>query len=216
MRLGIALLLAFAVVTLLVGQRVMEPVDLALMAAVKRAVGPELDSVAGVLNYVMAAEVSLAYGCLLTLALWRWGVPWPAAGAPLLFLLSLPPEMVLKFTLDQPVPSGDLYRSTLKYGLFSVPTMQSYPSGHAIRTAFFAVLLGFLAARFLDRRLARFAWIALAGLMALSGWCRVYQGHHWPMDVVGGELFGAALACFAVALLAPHLARLPKEKPRIV
>lgn len=212
MRVGIALLAAFALVTLLVGQRVMEPVDVALMAAVKRTVGPELDAVAGVLNYVMAAEVSLAYGCVATFLLWRSGVPLPAAAAPLVFLVSLPPEMVLKFTLDQPVPSGELYRPTLKYGLFAVPTMQSYPSGHAIRTAFFGVLLAFLAARLPDRRLAVAAWFGLAGLMVLSAWCRVYQGHHWPMDVVGGELFGAALACFAVAVLAPHM----KNEPRIV
>jgi membrane-associated phospholipid phosphatase len=198
MRAGLVLLGAFALVTLLVGQRVLEPADLALMALVKQVVSPELDAVAGVLNYVAAAEVTVVVGCLLAAWLHRRGVPARGAVAPLFFLASLPPEMVLKFTLNQPVPS-EFYRPTLKYGLLSLTTMQSYPSGHSIRTAFFAVLLAFLLRR------TKVAWVGLAALAVLSAWCRVYQGHHWPMDVIGGQLLGAALGCFAVAWLAPYL-----------
>lgn len=208
---GIGLLTAFAVWSLLVQLGALRGVDQAAMAVVKRAQGRELDVLAGVLNYLVAAEMSMLIGLVVTAWLWGRGVPLPTAATPLAWLLGLPVELALKFSLDQPPPGADLYRETLPYGFWTLKTMQSYPSGHAARAAFFAVFLGLLAWRFLDR--GRLVVLALGLLAGTSAWCRVYQGMHWPSDAVGGLMMGAGTACLAYWCLAPHL---DAERPRTV
>ena len=204
---GAFLLGLFAALTLLVGQRLLEPMDLALMNWVQSVSGAGLDALAGVLNYAAAGEVVLAAAALGSVWLLRRGVPVPAAAAPLVFLGALPIELLLEYTLDQPVPSELFYRRTLAYDLLSLPTMESYPSGHVLRAAFVAVLVGYVAWRLCPSRMALLTWTGLAAFVLLCAWCRVYQGHHWPMDVLGGGLLGAAAGCFAVSLLGPVLPR---------
>jgi membrane-associated phospholipid phosphatase len=210
-KIGIGLLAAFSLWTLLVGVGALRGADAAVMALTKQAPGAGLDLVAGVLNYAVAAEVSVAISLLAAGWLsWR-GVPAPAVAAPLAWLLVLPIELGLKFTLDQAPPGADLYRETLHYGLWTLKTMQSYPSGHAGRAVFFAVFFGLLAGRLLGR--APILWCLLGVLAVASAWCRVYQGMHWPSDVLGGGFLGGAAACFAYGYLAPWL---NEERPRTV
>jgi hypothetical protein len=123
-----AILLAlFGLLTVLVGQRRLEPVDLGVMQRVQSVSGPALDVLAGLLNYAAAAEVALGAACLACVVLLRRGVALPAGAAPLVFLLALPIELALKYTVDQPGPAEWFYRKTLDYGLLTLPTMESYP-----------------------------------------------------------------------------------------
>lgn len=203
LKIGIALLAAFAMLTALVGLRVMAPLDARLIALSKVVTSNELDLVVGVINYVAAAELSLLMMTVLAWMLWRRGLAPNRAVAPLMFLVSLPIEMVLKFTLPQPVPSSQLYRRTITYALFGLPTMQSYPSGHATRTAFMAVLLGYILWRWLGPRRAWPVEVLLVVTVPVFAWSRAYLGYHWPMDMVGGILLGSGVACLAIAMLAP-------------
>jgi len=211
---GLGCLLLFAVVTALVGARRFESVDLGLMTAAKTVTSDQLDVAVGVISYGAAAEVSLLAMGALALWLWRRGLAPIRAAAPLYFLATLPIEVLLKFTLDQPVPSVGFYRHTIRYALLGLSTAQSFPSGHATRTAFMSVLIGYLLITRLG--LAR-ALPALAGVLALAlvaGWSRIYLGYHWPLDVVGGFLLGTGSASIAIAALAPALGARPAERER--
>jgi undecaprenyl-diphosphatase len=76
--------------------------------------------------------------------------------------------------------------------LFYQPTDPSFPSNLA------AVLFGAaLAILVRDRRAG---WWLLA-LAALSGFGRVYLGVHYPTDILGGALFGAAGTMLAYGLI---------------
>jgi membrane-associated phospholipid phosphatase len=68
----------------------------------------------------------------------------------------------------------------------------SFPAGHAATAFAGAVLLSLAAPRLAP------AFVALAALIA---WSRVYDGVHYPTDIVAGAAIGAAIGAAAVVLL---------------
>ncbi len=72
----------------------------------------------------------------------------------------------------------------VKRGQFAWP---SYPSGHAIATMSVVLFLAILLVR---ERGMKWAPVALAPLVLLVLYSRLYLGVHWPTDVVGGVLVG--------------------------
>ena len=69
----------------------------------------------------------------------------------------------------------------------------SYPSGHATSAAAFYLTLALLA----PFRWRRPAWTLAVLMIGLTGLSRIMLGVHWPSDVVGGTLLGAAFALAA-------------------
>jgi undecaprenyl-diphosphatase len=76
--------------------------------------------------------------------------------------------------------------------LVDVPASGSFPSGHAAMSFACATLLAWLTP------LPKVPLFALAALIAFS---RVYNGVHYPLDVLGGAALGLAVAT-ALRLLA--------------
>ncbi|WP_374207162.1 phosphatase PAP2 family protein [Streptomyces sp. APSN-46.1] len=87
----------------------------------------------------------------------------------------------------------------------------AYPSGHAMTAAVVCGLLLWLLPRTgpgtAGRRLGLTAWaVALISVLGV-GFTRVYLGVHWPSDVVGGWLLGAALVLALVSVRLPAARR---------
>jgi undecaprenyl-diphosphatase len=88
-----------------------------------------------------------------------------------------------------------------------MPTTASFPSGHATSTFGAAVAVSRMWPH------ARVAWWILA---LLVGYSRIYLGHHYPLDVVGGALLGGALAFWVLGgrHRATYASTLPNPLPQ--
>ncbi len=104
-------------------------------------------------------------------------------------------SQVMKWGFDRPRP--DLVpHGTAVY-------TQSFPSGHAMLSAIVYLTLGALLARTQARtRVKVFMLAVAAAVTVLVGISRIYLGVHWPTDVLGGWMLGAAWAamCWLVML----------------
>ena len=88
----------------------------------------------------------------------------------------------------------------------------SYPSGHAI----VGVAVFFMVARLIYRERGwRWPFVVAAILLVVSLYSRVYLGVHWPTDVIGGILMGAAwLASVIIAFRPVERIRERAARPR--
>ncbi|HYF63267.1 MAG TPA: phosphatase PAP2 family protein [Herpetosiphonaceae bacterium] len=81
----------------------------------------------------------------------------------------------------------------------------AFPSGHAQHTVVFWAFVALWL-----RRPA--AWAAALAMIALVSLSRIYLGVHWPIDILGGWLLGAAFIAAAV-LVPPLIERLaPRQR----
>jgi undecaprenyl-diphosphatase len=121
--------------------------------------------------------------------------------ALVLFLADATSEGVLlliKAAVDRPRPEGAV--------LSDVIATASFPSSHAARATLVLALVLFAAGRAAGRRVAQpvLALSVAVGVvfLLLVGVARVAIGEHWPSDVFGGYLFGAAWAMLWLGLYA--------------
>jgi undecaprenyl-diphosphatase len=117
------------------------------------------------------------------------------------------------FAVVTAVITGTLLSQGLKWG-FARPRPDlvphgtevytaSFPSGHSMLSAVVYLTLAALLAQTQPDRRVRVYLVALAiFLTVVVGASRIYLGVHWPTDVLGGWVFGAAwaLLCWVVLL----------------
>jgi undecaprenyl-diphosphatase len=95
-------------------------------------------------------------------------------------------------------------RPQFLHPLLHVPHDGSFPSGHATTSFAGATMLSLLLPRL---------WPALYLLAAAIASSRLYNGVHYPLDVLGGALLGAAVG-WAGARALPRLERSRLRSPR--
>ncbi len=97
------------------------------------------------------------------------------------------------YVIEQPRPELEFLGTEFPYDIgqdtFVLGTNGSFPSGHATRAAVVTLIAGFaLSQRFPTGRYL--IWI----FPILESLSRIYVLQHYPMDVIGGTVFGTTLA----------------------
>lgn len=200
------LLVAYLLLALVVGTGLLAWVDTQVILASQRMAGILLDYLLTALTPLATAEFSVVWVLLGIWLLFRSGFAHRSLSV-LWIGCTLPIEVVSKFVFYQPPVGGDLVRLLYDFPLLVVRTTYTFPSGHAARTTFFCMLLSWAIWHFVRRNRSLVVIQLLVAALALLMWfSRFYFGHHWPTDVLGGLLLGAAFAVPAITALARPLA----------
>lgn len=122
-----------------------------------------------------------------------------------------PLNAAAKELVERPRPSPDLV------AVQQQPDSFSFPSGHAQAALVVYGLIFYLAAEHVvDRRIRLPLQAFCLGVIVLTGIERVFVGHHWPSDVVGGFLLAALILGAIVAferLAVSRPAAVPYREP---
>ncbi|MBI3077735.1 MAG: phosphatase PAP2 family protein [Deltaproteobacteria bacterium] len=98
---------------------------------------------------------------------------------------------LLKVAFQRPRPDAAL----------ALLSTDSFPSGHAMNSLILIGMTAFILTDIVERRALRVLVIAVSVvLVGLIGFSRVYLGHHWPSDVVGGYMIGGLWLALGIRL----------------
>ncbi len=121
---------------------------------------------------------------------------WRAGVIPIAFVLILLAELLGKSMIHHPSPPFSMVKHpTTIFPASYINEQFSYPSGHAARAVFIAVVAWFLFHK------KRWLGILLAAYVILVAVGKMYLGQHWFSDVAGGSLLGCSFALFVVQSL---------------
>ncbi|MFA5189828.1 MAG: phosphatase PAP2 family protein [Verrucomicrobiia bacterium] len=155
-----------------------------------------MDWVMSVITDTATPELSMVLCLALVVFLWRQFGWRPAVCLFAAFVGGTLLEVVLKNYITQPGTHGMINRYVFGPGWIHISLPYAYPSGHAFR-AF--LLIGAIALWVMPR--ASVFWWTLA---VLAGASRLYLGHHWTTDVLGGAALAAALLMVIGAQIKPR------------
>ena len=106
-------------------------------------------------------------------------------------------------TISTSVWKGEVGRSRPPYS-FAVPpveTSPSFPSGHTLNATVIAGVFAMLCFYYFQQHWARRCVATIAVLYPLlMGFSRVFLGHHWPSDVLGGWLYGVVTVALTTTI----------------
>jgi membrane-associated phospholipid phosphatase len=116
--------------------------------------------------------------------------------------LAFPLEWALKyFTAIPPIDGAQLWRAMLDVGGIGLDDIADFPAGHALRATVFYGLAAFCVARLAPSRHQGYsAYVVALVLIGAISITRLYLGAHYPIDLLGGWMAGAALVSIIVAV----------------
>lgn len=168
--------------------------DLSVGRWIQRLHSAPLDVVAWIGNFI--GEGKIVFTAAVAMMLYAFSLRlWRDLRFLLLLVVLRLASLVQKDLFESPRPTSDQLRLAEAYEHFG------FPSGHAMSATILAGAFIVLALRRVQAPTARRVAVAACLLIpVMTGFARVYVGAHWPSDVLGGYLWGAAIVVLAVIL----------------
>ncbi len=119
---------------------------------------------------------------------------------PILFAAMIGAELYGKTVVHHPSPPFFMIRNpTTIFPKYYVNEAYSYPSGHVARAVFLSIISLNLIFRVFGRKMIRIIpLLCFGGFVILVGVSRMYLGHHWFSDVLGGGILGMGFGLFGI------------------
>lgn len=180
----------FIALVILVALGATSGVDLAVTRAIQSVASDPLDIIVNWHTLLGQLAVTLPVAALLAVVARRrlGGLAWLG---PLAILATGAIEIVFKYGLVHPGPPDEFIRAFINPLGVRVEAPSAFPSGHAARLTFLAVLTAGMFP-------SRVAWVAAIVFVVVSLVARVYIGDHWVSDVLGGSALGLGVAAAAL------------------
>jgi undecaprenyl-diphosphatase len=159
---------------------------------------------ADLIGYPTTMIVMAVGGTIVFLALRRWELAALAVVAPMLTRIG----PVMKDLVARPRPAANEVPQIREH-----PGGFSFPSGHSLQASIICAVIIIAAQELLPGRLRRAVQLIAATLALTIGWERVFDGAHWPTDVVAGLLLGT-LCTFAAWAVIRRVAQMRREPAR--
>lgn len=147
-------------------------------------------------------------GVLTLVSTYNWKkkkIIWSSLCIPVFFGLLILGEIYGKNVVHHPSPPFFMIKNpTTIFPKYYINESFSYPSGHAARAiflcmAFYSVII--LQKTYLKRKFQKIALISiLCGYTILVSLSRIYLGHHWLSDILGGGLLGLGFGLLTLAV----------------
>lgn len=186
---AVAMSIFFAVVLLDAMMRPLAGFDLPLIKRVQAVDLPGLDTYLSNVNHLTGSTGAIALWALATVAFATRRI-WSAA----LAMALMPIGGVLNTVIGELLVTrtrphlAELERTSLNF------EERSFPSGHVEGAMLFYGLLFLLARRIENRSLRLAIQTGSVVIVVSTSFGRVWQGAHWPSDVLGAALLGGVLA----------------------
>lgn len=132
---------------------------------------------------------------------------------PLLFGILILGEIYGKNVVHHPSPPFFMIKNpTTIFPKYYINDQYSYPSGHAARSIFLGLVFVSLVVQHLPKWTQSKKRIALLAVlvgfyMVIVSVSRIYLGHHWLSDIIGGGLLGASMGLLTMAIISPIIGR---------
>jgi undecaprenyl-diphosphatase len=127
---------------------------------------------------------------------------------PLLFVLLVMGEIYGKSVVHHPSPPYFMIKNpTSIFPKYYINEQFSYPSGHTARAVFLGITFYslFMIHNSLFKRKKLHVQVAFGALVLLYilivAISRIYLGHHWLSDVIGGGILGGGLGLFVFGII---------------
>jgi membrane-associated phospholipid phosphatase len=122
---------------------------------------------------------------------------------PALFVLLVLAEIYGKNVVHHPAPPFFMIKNpTTIFPKYYINEQFSYPSGHSSRAVFLALSSFYVLFSIFPMGKKRMVLgIICVGYILLVSVSRIYLGHHWLSDVIGGGLVGGGISFIAIGML---------------
>jgi membrane-associated phospholipid phosphatase len=186
---AVALSLFFAIVLLDAMLRPLAGFDLPLITRIQAVDFPGLERYLALVSDLTGSVGAVAVWALATVAFATRRI-WSAALAMVLMPVGgIVNTLIGELLVERTRPHmAQLERTSLNF------EERSFPSGHVEGAILFYGLIFLLARRIENRAIRLAVQTGSVAIVASSSFARIWQGAHWPSDVIGALLLGGVLA----------------------